>query len=110
MLITFRSKAAADVIMFGEVGLRMLSIMGKDGDDAQGILTVAQLPNAIQALQHAVNEDKAAQAALPALSEDEEEALRHQPAPISLTQRAVPLIELLSFAQRDAQPVLWQRT
>ena len=39
MLITFKSKASGDVIMFGDVAKRLMEVMGKSPDN-QGIVTV----------------------------------------------------------------------
>ncbi|MBI4755662.1 MAG: DUF1840 domain-containing protein [Betaproteobacteria bacterium] len=109
MLITFRSRAAGDVIMFGDVGRRMLEIMGKDPADRQGIVTVEQLPAAIARLRAAMEEDRAAHTAL-VQAEDDEEGGRSMMAPVSLIQRAVPLVELLEYARRDGEPMIWEAT
>ena len=45
MLITFRSQAAGDVMMFDNVARQMLRIIGKEPAD-KGIITLAQLPAA----------------------------------------------------------------
>mgnify|MGYP000361404418 CR=1 FL=1 len=58
-IVTFKSRAAGDVIMFGKVARVLLEVIGKDPDDARGIVTVAQLPGAIAALRDAVAADKA---------------------------------------------------
>lgn len=116
MLITFKSRADGDVIMFGEVGRAMLEIFGKDPDAAQGILTPEQLPAAITALREAIERDKAERAE----PEDEDEwgrdalelqALREKKREreeqISLAQRAAPLLALLEYSLRDNTPVTW---
>lgn len=107
MLITFHSAAAADVIMFGEVAKRLLGVLGKDPQDSQGIVTEAQLPAAIASLKAAIAEDRA-QAAPPA-EEDEETPpeKRGMGAPVSLAQRAYPLLEMLEFSLREKCPVTW---
>ena len=57
MLVTFKSKASADVIMFGEQAARLIELLGKGTDStAKGIVTVEQLPGAIAALQAAIAE------------------------------------------------------
>jgi hypothetical protein len=43
MIITFKSKASGDVIMFADVAERLMLIMDKD-KTPQGIITVEQLP------------------------------------------------------------------
>ena len=48
-MMTFKSRATASVIMFDEVGKQVLEIMGKTAD-REGIITLEQLPQAIEAL------------------------------------------------------------
>lgn len=111
MLIVFKSDAAADVIMFGDVGKKLLSILGKDMDVAKGIVTVEQLPDAIARLHAAIDEDKARQAAR---GEDEDEdgdaagpERSGMAAPVGLAQRAWPLLEMLEASQKEGVPVVW---
>lgn len=107
MLITFKSRAAADVIMFGEVGQKMLAVMGKDAPDARGIVTVEQLPGAIARLRAAIEQDKQARSGGPATA-DEEDTPRGMTASVNFTQRAVPLLELLEYSLREETPVTWE--
>ena len=58
MLIVFKSKAAGDVMMFGDVAHTLMEIMGKDPGE-KGIVTVEQLPGAIARLKASVAQDKA---------------------------------------------------
>ncbi len=108
MIVTFQSKAAGDVIMFGDVAERLMLIMGKD-KDAKGIITVEQLPDAIARLRTAIAEDKAARA-----GKGDEDLPESEPAPggskrafVSLAQRATPLLDLLEWAQKKQKPVVW---
>ncbi len=107
MLIIFKSKAAGDVMMFGDVAYAMMDIMGKPRTE-KGIVTAEQLPGAIARLKAAVTQDKSAN---PAIDHDE----RHfEKTPeggkrehVSLARRAVPLIELLEFSLKENEPVVW---
>ena len=108
MIIVFQSQAAGDVIMFGDVAQRMMAIMGKEVAD-QGIVTLEQLPDAIARLKAAIAADKAERAGR---SEDdlphEERAADGSSRPlVNLTQRAVPLIELLELSLKKSKPVVW---
>ncbi len=47
MLIVFKSKAAGDVMMFGDVAMTLMEIMGKAPGE-KGIVTVEQLPAAVR--------------------------------------------------------------
>ncbi len=108
MIVIFQSKAAGDVIMFGDVAYRLMKIMGKEAA-AKGIVSVEQLPEAIARLKAAIAKDKAARAGLgeddlPRLEEATDGGKR---AYVSLTQRAVPLIELLEWSLKKNVPVVW---
>ncbi|HEX5127481.1 MAG TPA: DUF1840 domain-containing protein [Rhodocyclaceae bacterium] len=103
MLISFKSSGASDVMMFGEVAAHMLEIMGKDPAAKRGVITVEQLPAAIEKLRAATTADKAQPAAM-----DDENESRGAAVKVSLTQRAIPLIELLNRASRESEPVIWE--
>jgi|SRR5690606_219512 hypothetical protein len=109
MLIVFKSDAAADVIMFGDVGKKLIAAMGKDAADAKGIVTVEQLPEAAARLRALIEEEKARAAAQ--TEEDEEDAREAgrsgMAAPVNLAQRAWPLLEMLEFSIKDGVPVVW---
>ncbi|WP_332670656.1 DUF1840 domain-containing protein [Aromatoleum sp.] len=110
MLVVFKSDAAADVIMFGDVAKKLLAILGKDTDVAKGIVTVEQLPDAITRLHAAIDDDKARQAAQ---GEDEDRddeagpARSGMAAPVGLAQRAWPLLEMLEASKKEGVPVVW---
>ena len=103
MIVTFKSPASGDVIMFGDVAKRMMQIMGKDATD-KGIITVEQLPDAIAGLKAAIAGDKAQRTTAP---DDEEPAAKGLSAPVSLAQRAIPLLELLEWSLKKSKPVVW---
>ena len=107
MLIVFKSTAAGDVMMFGDVAHTLMEIMGKDATE-KGIVTVEQLPGAIARLKAAVAQDKAER---PVIDHDErvfektpEGGKREH---VSLARRAVPLIELLEYSLKEEVPVTW---
>ena len=108
MLITFTSRVGPDVLMFGEVALRLLDILGKP-HTAQGIITVVQLPEALARLRQAIVESRSTAAdGMPAAGGDEADGrAEDQPPPIALAQRAQPLIDLLQRSLGAGQPVLW---
>ena len=53
MLYRFKSRATADTLMLDTVAEPLLTIMGKE-ITPQGVITVAQIPDAIAALKQAV--------------------------------------------------------
>ena len=108
MIVIFQSPASGDVIMFGDVAQRMMKLMGKDVTD-KGIVTVEQLPDAIARLKAAIEEDKQQRAGV-----QEEDLPRTEHAGsgnsrpyVTLTQRAVPLLELLEWSLKKKKPVVW---
>jgi hypothetical protein len=112
MLITFKSDASADVIMFGETAGRLLAILGKDPADPKGIVTTGQLPAAIAQLKTAIEDERARQNQNAADRANAEEAAREAGrsginASVSLAQRAWPLLDLLQRSQAENVPVVW---
>jgi len=107
MLYEFKSKATGTVVMTGEVAERLLAIVGK-APGRTGIFTVEQMGPAIAALQAAVDEEKATSApAVPDTPEDPDEQAADGRRPISLAQRAWPLIDMLRSAQAADKVVTW---
>lgn len=109
MLITFRSQASGDIMMFGDVARQMLRIVGKEPAD-KGIITVAQLPDAIVALKGAIAADKAAWAERSASAKEETETESGDGGDlfVSASQHAQPLLELFEWSLKDDKPVLWE--
>lgn len=105
MIVTFKSAACADVIYFGDVAKRMMELMGKDRD-AQGIVTVEQLPDAITRLKSAIAADKELHRQHVMNEEPRTEAGGTRPF-VSLTQRALPLLAMLEESLREKKPVVW---
>lgn len=103
-MITFKSGACADVMMFREVAKQMVEIMGKTLEQ-RGVITVEQLPDAISRLKQAVAEDRRLREAPPSEHEgDDDDGGRSR---VSVTQRALPLIELLECSLREDTAVTW---
>ena len=109
MLITFRSQAAADVMMFGDVAMQMLRIIGKDPAN-RGIVTAVQLPAAIAALRHVIATDTTAQTKQPAHGQvaTETEPDDSPDLVVSTSQRAQPLLELFEWSLKADKPVIWE--
>jgi len=106
MLYKFKSRAAADLILLEPQGRQILEIIGKTPGPT-GIVTAAQIPAALAALEAAVAAEDAARAA-PA-DEDETEADEHG-APqdkVRLRQRAAPFIDMLRRSAAEERDVVW---
>ena len=97
MLVTFRTKAYANITMFGDVAKQLLTLMGHSGT-IQSALTAKDVPAALARLEAAIAQRKAAEADdAPAETERERDA-DDAPRKVVLSQRAVPLLELLRAA------------
>ena len=103
MLIIFKSPASGDVITLENVGKDMLDVLHRDRNAAKGIVTVAQLPDAIARVRQAIDADIAALAGQ--APKDNTEATPD--ADLSFRQRGLPLLELLKRAHAEQAPVPW---
>ncbi|MBY0454477.1 MAG: DUF1840 domain-containing protein [Burkholderiaceae bacterium] len=114
MLYKFQSRATADLILLEPHGRRLLQIIGKEPSPS-GIITAAQIPQALAALDMAVALDERqraqAQAARHARQsegfevEDEDDRTQQ----VRLHQRAAPFIEMLQRSAADEHDVVWSR-
>jgi hypothetical protein len=110
-LVVFRSKAAGEIYMFAETAHRLLDIIGKAADSAKGVITADQVPDALARLVAAVDAEKAQQADA-ARERDAADRRGEPPAtaqqqPVTLSQRAFPLIEMLRAASKRNVDVTW---
>lgn len=99
MLVTFRSKAYADITMFGDVAVQLLKLMGHSGT-VPGALLPEDIPAALERLNASLQQLE--QTAPTERSEGEEP-------PVSLSHRAMPLISLLQAAARQNTQVMWDK-
>jgi cyclopropane-fatty-acyl-phospholipid synthase len=104
MLYKFKSQAAADVIMLEVNARQILDAVGK-GPSKQGIITAAQIPAAIQALQAAIAAEEAI--SRQRVDSDEEDEHGAKGASVSLRQRAAPFIDLLQRSATEGKDVVW---
>ena len=104
MLVTFKSKAAADVPMYAEHAKALLAIVGKSlepADAPRGIITAADVPAALAKLKAAADASKRDEKNRP---RDEEPGT---PIAVGLAQRAFPLIDMLTRAASESRDVVW---
>ncbi|HEY5633767.1 MAG TPA: DUF1840 domain-containing protein [Burkholderiaceae bacterium] len=100
MLYEFKCRATGSVVMTQPVAERLLAIIGKPAG-ARGIITVAQMPAAIAAIEAAVADERAQ-----AAPEEEDENAGAQ-ARVTLAQRAWPLVDMLKAAAKAERDVTW---
>jgi hypothetical protein len=112
MLITFKSKAAADVLMYKEHAKRILDLLHKNAD--RGVITAAEAGNAVALLEAEIAEslihpaseevERDVQAHHGELGDDSE----HEQAQIvSFSARVYPLLEMLRAADKSGQDTVW---
>lgn len=106
MIVTFKSRATADTLMFGDNAKQLLQVIGKPFE-ARGIITLEQLPAAIGALKRAAAASREAERATPDDDADEDTP-PPMLMPVSLAQRAAPLVEQLERSLRAGEPVIWE--
>ncbi len=112
MLVTFSSKAGADILMLAQHAKPLLTIIGKTDDKdllTRGVFMPEQLDAAIFNLDHAIaaepnqhqNKDE---------HEDEDSDLPKDALalPVGLKQRSFPLLDLLKRARAQQVPVMWE--
>jgi hypothetical protein len=98
MLVTFTTKAYADITMFGDVAIAMLKMMGHSGT-VPGAIRAEDVPEALRQLKAAV---EAGNTLPPHAGKDTDEPV------VSTAHRAMPLIELLTAAAKDGCGVMWK--
>lgn len=103
MIYKFKSQAAAEVIMLAANGDQMLTFVGKE-PLPQGVITVAQIPDAIAALEAAVATHAAAEFRQADHPHGELAATGDG---VRLGARAAPFIELLRTNLQARNDVVW---
>jgi hypothetical protein len=98
MLVTFTTKAYANITMFGDVALPLLKMMGHSGTVPSAFLA-ADVPAALERLQSAL-EAKVEQKT-PQNTNDGEPK-------VSMHNRALPLLALLAAAVKGECDVTWK--
>ena len=105
MLVTFKSKATADVSMYPEHAKMLLSLVGKPFEPEaapRGIITAAEIPAALAKLKGAAENAKQNDKGR---AQDDDGA--DQQISVGLAQRAFPLIDMLERAGNENSDVVW---
>ncbi len=103
MLVRFDSNVAGEMLMFADAARRLLQVAGK-ACTARGVIQAEQIPEIVVRLRAAVDADRAQHTK--GNADDEEGAAE---APVTLSQRALPFIELLELTAREKGGfVLWE--
>ena len=110
MLITFKSKAAADVVMYKTHAQLLFELLEKSPE--RGIITADEVPHALDKLEARIAQSKREQSdqekkagAWP--DEDNEDHQKPHEQPVSLAARTFPFLEMLRAAKREHQHIMW---
>ena len=105
MTYRFQSRAAGDVLMSGPAGDSVLTDMGVP-PAAKGIITPEAMPAAIQAIEAAITQDEALRPVKGGAME-RAQAGEEDGEPVSLRQRAWPLVDMMRRAQAAGESIVW---
>ncbi len=104
MIVTFQSRAHADIMMFGDIAVSLLKLMGHSGT-VPGALQAGDIPMALDHLKKAVAVNKAVVTDVSDRVEEEESGERT----VNLAHRALPLIELLTASAMAKCDGMWDK-
>ena len=104
MLITFKSKAAADVLMYQQHAEPILHLLGKLSE--RGVIAADEMSDAIQKLEAEIARQKSVHVVKP---DTEDEYVSHDQAmqSVGFAVRAFPLLEMMRAAKRDQSLIMW---
>lgn len=100
MIVTFKTKAYADITLFGNVAVHLLKLMGHSGT-VPGAIQAEDVNDYKQRLEQAVNNAKLS-------DEDNTESEDDDNPPVSISKRALPLIELFDAAAKANADIMWE--
>lgn len=103
MLIPFRSKAAGEFYMMDTHVQTLLSLMGKPFT-AQGIIQANEVSMRLTQLQTALAHGTESEQQESLLNETHAESMNQ---PVGLKQRAWPLIDMLTRAEKKNVDIIW---
>jgi len=101
VLITFRSKAAANIAMFGDVAMTLLKMAGHSST-IPGAFAKDDIPHALASLHSALRAANGKSGGSHASAGGTSEQ-------VSLQQRAYPLIQMMTAASARGCSVAWDR-
>jgi hypothetical protein len=108
MLVRFHSKTSAGVLMFGDIAVALLRLMGMSGS-VPGAVLARDIPEALGRLRQAVESaegDRILQPAGPKKRVDEADG--PDVPQVKLRTRAYPLIQMLEAAAAGECDVIWE--
>mgnify|MGYP003624430058 CR=1 FL=1 len=102
MLVTFKTDNYPSITLFGDIALTLLKTLGHS-HSVPGAILAADVPEALRRLTAAIETDPFTE---PAAGNNQDEDAGE--VPVSLRNRALPLIELLTAAASSNSNVMWE--
>ncbi|MDX1491084.1 MAG: DUF1840 domain-containing protein [Pseudohongiellaceae bacterium] len=106
MLIKFESKDGANFVMLQDTATALLRMMGTNGA-TEGAVSEEQLSIAIEKLQSALALEQKKPEQQPAEDENDDDE-EEEEAPVAISARAQPLLEMLQQAKVQNSFVMWR--
>lgn len=109
MLVRFHSKASGSVLMFGDIAVDLLRLMGMSGM-VPGAMLARDVPEALRRLRQAVDSPEGDRIPQPPRSKNENREKEEDDgvAKVNLRARAYPLLQLLESAAAEECAVVWE--
>lgn len=105
MLVRFSSVKTDSIVMFGDVGVQLIRMLGGSGN-IPGAIEAEDIPAAVARLKGELKRLSGGQPEPAAGGKDDE--TEHE-TPVALATRALPLIDLLNRAAAAKAAVMWER-
>jgi hypothetical protein len=107
MLVRFSSTETESIVMFHDIAVQLLKMMGATGV-IPGALRAADIPAAIQRLRERLQADAAAVTTSEPTARQHNDMRDREPV-VALSTRATPLIDLLQRAAARDATVMWEK-
>ena len=105
MLVTFKSKAAAEILMYAIHAKPILDLLGKDIE--RGVITADETEHAIERIESEIAAHRVAHATTTRDDEEHVDPITGPGEAVSFSARAYPLLEMLRAAHREHEFVMW---
>nr|HAT8715031.1 DUF1840 family protein [Legionella jordanis] len=102
MLVTFYSDAYENIVMFGHIAQHLLKLMGHSGQ-VPGAILAEDVSQALTRLQEGIEREKSHVSKVSTANKKEDDEPE-----ISLSHRALPLINMLKAASAKHCNVMWK--
>lgn len=100
MAVKFKSQATGDLVMIQDTARAVLGAIGKDPDQS-GILSVEEMPAALQTLKSASDEVD------PVLVDEDHPPPTFMEEQVSLRKHAAPFVRMIEQAMAEGKPIVW---